>query len=87
MKHYAPCNECQTGFDSCFPPDPCCIVCDHTKPEPLDAAPVEMAADPTANALRNLAASRGVDLETAVRAAESGELARIVKLPLVQTNR
>jgi len=49
--------------------------------------PIEMAADPTANALRNLAASRGVDLEVAVRAAEQGELAAIVKLPPVQTNR
>ena len=83
MKHYAPCNECQTGFDSCFPPDPCCVVCDHTKPAPVDTVPDELASDPSAVALRGLAQSRGVDLEAVVRAAERDELAAIVKLPPV----
>ena len=82
MKHYAPCDECQTGFDSCFPPDSCCRVCDHTAaPQPVDTAPIELAGDPAATALRGLAESRAVDLATVVRAAERGELAAIVRMP------
>jgi len=81
--HHAPCNECLVGFDSCFPQHNrrCCETCDHTKPAQVDNGPVELAGSPAAVTLRGLAASRGVDLETTVRAAEKDELARIVRLP------